>query len=214
MSDEAVTSLHEAKAVRAPARGRREEILVAAAQCFADMGYHTVGMRDIATAVGIKGASLYNHFSSKEEIMYAIALGMTRDLVDKHMPILDAAGTPTDRLTELIRAHIRTLSEKRLEHLVSLRELKALSPEHLAEVTDIRKYYQRRVRDVIAAGVRSGEFDVENPALTAIALLDMINGISWWLRPEHDIDDLAEMYVGFALQGILQYRRRIEPEAT
>ncbi|QBJ95763.1 TetR/AcrR family transcriptional regulator [Rhodococcus sp. ABRD24] len=208
MNDDAVASIEEAKSVRAATGGRRSEILSAAARCFAEQGYHTVGMREIATAVGIKGASLYNHFSSKEEIMYAIALGMTRDLVDQHMPLLDAAGTPTQRLTGLIRAHICTLTEKRVEHLVSLRELTALTPEHLAVVTDIRKYYQRRIRDVIAAGVRSGEFAVGNPGLAAIALLDMMNGISWWLRADQDMDDLIENYVGFALDGILQSRRR------
>jgi AcrR family transcriptional regulator len=187
--------------------GRRTEITAAAATFFAEQGYHTVGMREIAEAVGMRGASLYNHFSSKEEVLYAIALGMTKDPVEQHLPLLDGEGTPATRLAALLRAHIRHLVEHRVEHLVGLRELPALTPEHRAEITDHRRYYQRRVRDVVAAGVRSGEFVVDSPARAAVAILDMVNGISWWLRSDYDVDQLVENYVGFALDGILQHAR-------
>jgi AcrR family transcriptional regulator len=192
---------------RALSGGRRAEITAAAARFFAEHSYHTVGMREIAEAVGMRGASLYNHFSSKEEMLYAIALGMTKDPVEQHLPLLDAEGTPATRLAALLRAHIRHLAEHRVEHLVGLRELPALTPEHRAEITDHRRYYQRRVRDVVAAGVRSGEFAVDDPAQAAVAILDMVNGISWWLRDGHDMDRIVEDYVGFALDGILQHGR-------
>src|SRR3954452_4723474 len=192
---------------RAIIGGRRAEIAAAAARFFAEQGYHTVGMREIAEAVGMRGASLYNHFSSKEEVLYAIALGMTRDPVEQQLPLLDAEGTPATRLAALLRAHIRHLAEHRVEHLVGLRELPALTPEHRAEITDHRRYYQRRVRDVVTAGVRSGEFAVDDPGQAAVAILDMVNGISWWLRSEHDIDQVVETYVDFAIDGILQHAR-------
>ncbi|WP_020109114.1 TetR/AcrR family transcriptional regulator [Nocardia sp. 348MFTsu5.1] len=187
--------------------GRRAEIISAAADFFAKQGFHTVGMREIAEAVGIRGASLYNHFSSKEEIMYAIALRMTRDLQDLHMPLLDAAGTPKERLANLMHAHIRSLADHQTEHLVSLREQTALTPEHLAEITDIRKYYQRRVRDVIAAGIAAGEFGVANPHQAAVAILDMMNGISWWLNDGQDVGALADTYTSYAIDGVLQSDR-------
>jgi AcrR family transcriptional regulator len=190
--------------------GRRAQIVAAAARFFADHGYHTVGMRDIAEAVGMRGASLYNHFSSKEEILYAIALKMTKEPLEKHLPVLDAAGTPTTRLRALIRTHIRNLGENRVEHLVSLREFTALTPEHRATVQDHRKYYQRRVRDVIAAGVAAGELHVANPGRAAVALLDMLNGISWWLREDYDLDELIETYLQLALDGILQSATAVE----
>jgi len=193
---------------RAITGGRRAEIAAAAARFFAEHGYHTVGMREIAEAVGMRGASLYNHFSSKEEVLYAIALGMTKYPVEEHLPLLDGEGTPGTRLAALLRAHIRHLAEHRVEHLVGLRELTALTPEHRAEITDHRRYYQRRVRDVVAAGVRTGEFAVDNPSLAAVAVLDMVNGISWWLHGDRDLDELVESYVAFALDGVLQHARR------
>ncbi|WKN48649.1 TetR/AcrR family transcriptional regulator [Nocardioides sp. Arc9.136] len=199
-------------AVRPSTLDRREGIVVAAAACFAEQGYHAVGMREIAQAVGIKGASLYNHFGSKEEILHAIALRMTRDWDERHLPVLETEGTPDQRLAALVRAHVLSLAEHRVEHLVSLRELSALTPEHRAEVADYRRYYQRRVRDVIAAGARSGVLDVEDATRAAIAVLDMLNGIVWWLRDDHDVEVLAEAYVGFAVDGVLRRRAGAAPE--
>src|SRR6056297_2781556 len=46
----------------------REKILNEALDLFAAKGYHGTSMREIAKAVGIKGSSIYNHFSGKEDI--------------------------------------------------------------------------------------------------------------------------------------------------
>lgn len=46
----------------------REKILNESLDLFAENGYHGTSMRKIAKAVGIKGSSIYNHFSGKEEI--------------------------------------------------------------------------------------------------------------------------------------------------
>lgn len=162
--------------------------------------------------MGIKSASLYNHFGSKEEILHAIALRMTRDWDERLLPVLETAGSPEERLAALVRSHVRDLAEHRVAHLVSLRELSALTAEHQAEVADYRRYYQRRVRDVIAAGVRTGAFEVPSPTRAAIAILDMLNGIVWWLRDDHDLEALAEDYVAFAIGGILRGGRTPETD--
>lgn len=44
-------------------------IMDAATRMFARKGYHAVTMNEIAEAVGIKVASIYNHYRSKQEIM-------------------------------------------------------------------------------------------------------------------------------------------------
>ncbi|CCU79686.1 regulatory protein, TetR [Halanaerobium saccharolyticum subsp. saccharolyticum DSM 6643] len=46
----------------------REKILNESLDLFAAKGYHGTSMREIAKAVGIKGSSIYNHFSGKEDI--------------------------------------------------------------------------------------------------------------------------------------------------
>lgn len=189
---------------------RRREIAAIAAQVFAASSYHTVGMREVAAAAGIRGASLYNHFSSKEEILYEIALSVTRDSVEGYISILDAPGRAVDRLAALIRAQISYVAIRRLELQVSSSELKALTDEHHRSVLDYTTYYHRRVRDIITAGHRAGDFHTPNARLATTALMDMLNSISAWYRPEMDVGSLADDYIRLGIGGLLGYRGDID----
>lgn len=183
-------------------RLRRAEIVTAATHIFAAKGYSNVGMRDIADAVGIRGASLYHHFPSKEEILYAICLTVTREPVEQNLPLLDTAGAPSDRLARLVRAHIQHLRRRRLEHLVGVHERASLTPEHLAEIDDYRMYYHHRVRDVLSAGMRSGEFRESNAKIITLGILDMLNGVSAWVRGDADVDEIADTYLRLIFDGL------------
>jgi AcrR family transcriptional regulator len=187
---------------------RREDIISAAAERFAERGYHAVGMREIGDAVAIRSASVYNHFASKEEILYAICLRVTEEPVSRTLPLLDAPGTPAGRLAALVRGHILHLAERRVEHLVGLHELAGLSAEHRQVIDGHRRHYQRRVEDVIAAGVRAGELDVEDVSLATLFLLDSLNGFSHWYRPGGPLGPsaVADHYAHLAIRGLLQHR--------
>lgn len=203
MSDPAPEAVSEVRG-RKPAVERRAEIVSAAARVFSADGYGNVGMREIAEAVGIRGASLYHHFSSKEEILYAICLTITKEPVEQNLPLLDAAGTPSERLAALVRAHIRHLLHRRVEYMVGLHEKASLSAEHRAEIDQYLYYYNRRVRDVVTAGMRSGEFRELNPSLTALAICDMLNGVSGWIHgtTDSDTDEVVETYTALLFGGL------------
>ena len=67
----------------------KQRIINESLKLFSKAGYDGVSMRDIASAVGIKGASIYNHFKGKEDIFQAIFDEMTLRYQDfaKHMAI-------------------------------------------------------------------------------------------------------------------------------
>lgn len=50
----------------------KEKVIYESLRLFSQKGYDGVSMREIAAAVGIKGASIYNHFKGKEELFNAI----------------------------------------------------------------------------------------------------------------------------------------------
>ncbi len=50
----------------------KERIFEIALDLFSQKGFDAVSMREIAEAVGIKKASLYSHFSSKDELLEQI----------------------------------------------------------------------------------------------------------------------------------------------
>ncbi len=192
-----------------PAGATRELIVGVAAALFATDGYHDVGIREVAAALGMRGPSIYHHFASKEEILYAICLTVTREPVLEQLPLLDAAGSPVSRLRALARAHVLHLTRRQVEHLVGRHEMAALSPRHRAEIDDHRRYYHRRVRDTIAAGAVAGELAVENADLATFAMLDMLNGTSSWFRSDGSVaaEALADAYAELAVGGLLGARR-------
>ena len=53
-------------------KNTRELIMYEALNLFASKGYAAVSMRDIASAVGIRASSIYNHFSGKQELFDAL----------------------------------------------------------------------------------------------------------------------------------------------
>jgi AcrR family transcriptional regulator len=66
----------ETSAVTAPEYGgemtTKERIFEVALDLFAQRGFDAVSMREIAEAVGIKKASLYSHFASKDDLLEQI----------------------------------------------------------------------------------------------------------------------------------------------
>ena len=56
----------------------KQRILEVSLTLFSKNGYEGVSIREIAAAVGIKGASIYNHFKSKEDICQGIFKEMTK----------------------------------------------------------------------------------------------------------------------------------------
>ncbi|MCA1995449.1 MAG: TetR/AcrR family transcriptional regulator, partial [Coleofasciculus sp. S288] len=58
----------------------RERVLIAAETLFRQRGYNTVTMRDIAEEVGIRQASLYHHFPTKEQLFITV----TEQVFERH----------------------------------------------------------------------------------------------------------------------------------
>ena len=54
---------------RSNERSSKQRILVCAAELFAEKGFTETSIRDLAAVVGMKGASIYNHFPSKNAIL-------------------------------------------------------------------------------------------------------------------------------------------------
>ncbi|WP_216361880.1 hypothetical protein [Pseudonocardia sp. N23] len=115
-----------------------------------------------------------------------------------------------ERLTALVGAHIRHLLRRRVEFLVGLHERSSLTPDHRAEIDGYLHFYNRRVRDVLAAGMRGGEFRELNPSPAALGLLDMLNGVSSWIRGEEDADtdEVVETYTAMLFDGLGDRDRR------
>ena len=60
---------------------RREQILQAAAQLFAERGSRAVGVDDVGAAVGVTGPAIYRHFASKDAMLAEMLVRISERLL-------------------------------------------------------------------------------------------------------------------------------------
>jgi AcrR family transcriptional regulator len=128
-----------ARAGSAPsARGaaRREAILTAAAQLFAERGYAAVGMDDIGAAAGVTGPAIYRHFGAKASVLTAVF----DKVIDAVMVDPEVIGEvhaateedPATRLRHLVTGYAAAVSGRRGLMAVFIREVHSLPVEDRA----------------------------------------------------------------------------------
>jgi AcrR family transcriptional regulator len=167
---------------------RRREIEDVASDLFREQGYAATSVRDIARALDIQGASLYAHVTSKEDVLWAI--------VDRAAKRFEAAadaaesrataehpGDHAAHLSELARGHVRTITQDVGAASVFVGEWRSLGPERRAAILERRDAYERRVRDLVEAGMATGEFRMTDPALASMLVLGALNSIATWYDP-------------------------------
>jgi AcrR family transcriptional regulator len=88
---------------------RRTQILDAARQCFVRRGFHETSMADLLAEAGLSSGAVYSYFSSKHEMIVAIAeenmsqvVAMMRESAAG--PSRDAPGAALAKVLDLIRA--------------------------------------------------------------------------------------------------------------
>ena len=90
-------------------RLRKEEILVEATRLFAERGYEGASMGDLAERVGLRKASLFHHFPSKD-VLYATVLTELMESVKAALVLaVTAEGSFADRLDAMTDAITMTL---------------------------------------------------------------------------------------------------------
>ena len=131
---------------------RREQILRAAAQLFAERGSRAVGVDDVGAAVGVTGPAIYRHFASKDAMLAEMLLRISERLLEGGTEVVAVAGA--DALAQL-RALIAFQVDFALDNpaliTVQDRDLGSL-PEDAA--TEVRRLQRRYVEVWVAVLAR------------------------------------------------------------
>lgn len=173
---------------------------------FSERGYHGTGMEEIARQVGIRASSLYNHVSSKQELLADIMVQTMRDLLAA-FATATAWGTPADQLGRAMQAHVRYHATHRRDVRIGNREIPSLEGEAQATVRRLRRDYARGWQRLIEQGIALGQFETPSSQLSAYALLEMGIGVSQWYREDGplSLDDIAAHYSEMALRQLARH---------
>ncbi len=181
-----------------------ERILRAATALFRARGYHGASMRTLARGLRMEAASLYYHFPSKQEILFAILDRALDDLLDGLGRAVAAADGHRERLRAAVRFHVLFHAHRRHEAFLSHSELRSLTPTNLRRVLAKRDEYEQILRGLLTAGVRAGAFHGPDVKLTTMAILTMCTGVATWFSEGGRLvpESIADRYVEMILRSV------------
>jgi AcrR family transcriptional regulator len=182
-----------------------EAIRAAAISNFARKGFEGTGVRDIARDVGLTPAALYHYIGSKEDLLAQVMRDITNRLIGEAIAALEGvSSSPRDRLAALIGAHVRTHCESQMETQLSDSEIRSLTGDKRRSIIKLRNRYEDLWRAVIDDGAAVGDFNVVDPTVCRLALIQMCTGVTNWYSEDGplSIDELVEIFVALGMQTV------------
>jgi AcrR family transcriptional regulator len=184
------------RAAREPVEGgSRRLILDTAARLLRSGGYHQTTLREIAEAVGIRKASLYYHFASKEEIVEAVVNDGVRFVHEAVVAALagHAEATPRERLEAAIGAHLTALHGHGDYTSASIKTFTFGASPAPDSVRRVRRAYEEVWRELVAEMQAADVLPAERaPETLRNFLLGALNGSTDWYRPgRYEVAELA-----------------------
>lgn len=206
---------HRAAALAAPSS--REKILEVAESAFARAGFEGVGMREIASAVGLGKSSLFHHFPTKLEL-YGEVLDRVLERLEAALDAEVPRGVDVDAAIELdhwVAAIVGALAEDVPSARLLLRSLVEETPLPWTELDDVERALMpfelrlervlERVRGLLERGVAEGVF---RPVSVGDAMQTMIGMIVFHFAS----GDLGEALIGepiFSRAAVERRRREV-----
>lgn len=183
---------------------RSGEIIEAAAQIFAQRGYHGATTQDIADVLKIRQASLYYYFPSKEVALELVCMRGVEGFYETEKAIADGPGTATERLSGLVRAHISPLLDRSNFVKVFLTQRQFLPAHSRRKVGKVSRGIEQIFEAILKEGQRNGEFRPDlNPRLVTLSMLSILNGCAaWYTREQVSIERIGGELIALVLRGI------------
>ena len=162
-------------------------------------GYEAMSLRDLASRVGIRVGSLYNHIETKQDLLF----GLLRTHMETLLAALDeamaAAGTEgaKERLCAFVRFHVAYHITRKREVFISYSELRSLDTAQYDAIVRMRRRYEDRLIAILRQGAGDGVFSVKDADIPAVAygLLGLLTSSLTWFRPNGrmSVEDLVAL---------------------
>jgi AcrR family transcriptional regulator len=158
---------------------RQHDILKAARDLFIRRGYHETTLDDIAALAGFGKGTIYNYFTSKEELFYGIIDQAANEGFDFITSALAVPGTAREKMTAYARAIIIHAHENAdLFRLIFLELHRSGTPEYKTKL----RHFQDRGREILELVERSVEEDIQKGTIKSFNAHELVSIFDSTLR--------------------------------
>jgi len=193
-----------------PRGGKRPLILESATALLAERGFAAVTVAEIADRAGIGKGTVYEYFSSKDELLFAVFEWLNDENLERARELQHAEGTSRERLArmlqlgaEMTRSHVE-LQPVVLDFWAASRGT-GIEERYNQATVETYRAYRTLVADVIRDGQKAGEIDSEtDPEAVAVMLVSAFDGLGVQYFFDRDLDPtaIADTFSSLIIAGL------------
>jgi AcrR family transcriptional regulator len=183
----------------------RQGILKSAAELFAEKGFSTTTIVDLAAACQSSRGALYHYFSSKEEILTRILEEHVSSMLDVLVQLGEERLEPEAHLRAVARTIMRMNSENQSEQIVLLNDWNQLDEKKRHDIGAMQRRIISIIRDVLARLDQQHRLTPRFATSYAMSLLGSLNYTYAWFDPKGPVspEEYADQVVDVFLHGFL-----------
>lgn len=188
---------------------RKDDILEIAARLFAEEGYNSVSMVNIANAVGLSKTALYHYFDRKETILGTIVVSTVKKLSEHVEQAIAKQADPQNRLIAFMEAQAEFFETHQASFQVLLTRVANLQEPSMRDVAiEWRANYENTIRNIVRDGIAAGVFHTLDPNAVVRAIISSVYWMARWYRPngKQTPREIAREYAQIYLYGIVAPR--------
>src|SRR4051795_13428182 len=168
MNIHSVPTLSAARPADSTRSEKREAILRAAIDVFAERGFFNAQVADVARAAGVAAGTVYLYFRGKDDLLVSIFERTMREAIADGRACVAPLRDPVAQLREIARVHLERMGRDRSLAIVFQVELRQSTKFMERFSSTLLREYLGIIRNIVAAGQASGVFRKElNPTLAA-----------------------------------------------
>ncbi len=181
------------------------QILKSSAKIFAEKGFHSTSIRDIARATRMSLAGLYYYFSTKEELLFLIQEQCFLTLLQRWEKNAELHNDARVRIRIFVENHLGFFLHNMFEMKVMAREDESLTGEFQEKILLLKRRYVKVLMDLIEEMQSLEGGRGINLRAATFSLFGMMNWIYTWYQPKRDLPlpELIEQMLRIYFFGIL-----------
>ena len=185
---------------------KRDAILRAAIDVFADRGFFNAQVADVARAAGVAAGTVYLYFRSKDDLLISIFERGMRDALAEARALVAEVDDPVERIRRFARLHLGGMGKDRSLAVVFQVELRQSTKFMERFSSTLLRDYLGLIRDAVADGQRDGIFRSDiKPTVAAKMFFGALDEMAtnWILSTrryslEADADAVVDLFINGA----------------
>ena len=184
---------------------KRDAILRAAIDVFADRGFFNAQVADVARAAGVAAGTVYLYFRGKDDLLVCVFERTMREALARVRTAVADTTDPAERLRRFARLHLGGLGRDRNLAIVFQVELRQSTKFMERFSSTFLRDYLGMIREAIEEGQRTGQFRADLKATVAakvfFGVLDEM-ATNWILsRRRYSLEAETDAVVDLFLNG-------------